>query len=153
MICFCLLFGNSYKTNLSMHKIKRKYLKFLIQNHLAAACQPGSRVMPKFSSCHPILQLGKKQKCWGTLLGFTINKFSLKSHKKVPRRHRSLLQTCSLQSDLTVSNFLPKSQFNLSSNCILISVHTPRFYCQSQFTGRQPQQLQLLLTNPSKWLY
>ena len=40
---------NSYKTNLSMHKIKRKYLKFLIPNHLAAACQPGSRVMPKFS--------------------------------------------------------------------------------------------------------
>ena len=28
--------------------------------------------------------------------------------------------------DLDVSNFLPKSQFSLGSNCILILVHNPR---------------------------
>ena len=35
---------------------------------------------------------------------------------------------------MEVRNVLPKSQFNLGSYCILILVHNPIFYCQSQFT-------------------
>ena len=72
--------------------------------------------MPKFSTCHLILQLGKKQKWWGTLLGFPINKFTLKSHTKFLRRHRSLLQSCFLLSDPTVQHEKRYSSFH-GGNC------------------------------------
>ena len=76
--------------------------------------------MPKFSTCHLILQLGKKQKLWGTLLGFPINKFTLKSHTKFFRRHRSLFQSCSLLSDPTVHLLLEIKQHHNHFESLLI---------------------------------
>jgi hypothetical protein len=53
-------FEHEHETNLSMHQNKKEMLKFMNQNPLAAACQPGSWAMPKFAICHPIMHLGKK---------------------------------------------------------------------------------------------
>ena len=41
---------------------EKESLKCLIKYHLAAGCQPGTRVMPKLSNCRLILQIVQKVK-------------------------------------------------------------------------------------------
>ena len=111
-----------------VYKLKYSFILFSCQQ--TGSSQGGT--MAKFSSCHLFWHLGKKQKWWGTLLGFPINKFTLKSHKMVLRRHWNLLQSCSLLSDLTVHNvmhgwekqprmFLAGYQVHLGAKCVVFT--------------------------------
>ena len=80
------------------------YINCTFLNFLTLGCSKPTRKQAcrNFFQLPAKLSLGKKEKWWGTLQVIAYDKFSLRTHKKLLRGHRSWLQSLPLLSDPTV---------------------------------------------------